>query len=130
MTSAAEPCYTFFMNTRWAFPVLVFAAAIGACGDDDDEFAGARTVGAACISDSQCAFRCARGSHYPGGMCTVPCRDDFDCPSGTACVDDEGGICAFVCDFDDRCATFGPEYRCDSTSRHGSGGDIRVCRNP
>jgi hypothetical protein len=119
------------MTRRIPLVALALAVAIGACGDDDDDFpGGGATVGAACVSDSQCAFRCARGGHYPGGMCTVPCSDDFDCPSGTACVDDEGGICAVVCDFDGNCGSFGPEYRCDSTRRRGAGGEIRVCRNP
>jgi hypothetical protein len=86
-------------------------------------------VGGECISDRDCQATCLTGSsHYPGGMCTVPCNNDLDCPPDTACVDDSGGVCAVSClDYRD-CDGFGGVFTCNSVGRKGTGGDTLVCR--
>ncbi len=100
--------------------VVVFALGLmmqAGCG-------GERTVGGACDSDADCNERCLTGSDFPGGMCTVACRDDVDCPGGTDCIDKKGGVCLPVCDEHRDC--FGG-YRCKSEDRRGAGGKSRVC---
>ena len=86
-------------------------------------------VGGACISDRDCQATCiSNSSHYPGGMCTVPCDTDLDCPPDTMCVDDSDGVCAVWClDYRD-CEDFGRGYTCDSVGRKGASGDTTVCR--
>jgi hypothetical protein len=60
-------------------------------------------------------------------MCTIACQDDLDCPAGSACVDDQGGICAVLCAGTD-CSAFGPGWRCTDRDRRGTDGKIDVCR--
>lgn len=112
---------------------LVLAFSLSACGSDDGPRGvgpGGLLVGAACDSDRQCDSRCVKGKHYPGGMCTVSCRDDRDCPGGTACIDESGGICALACGGNGDCDFMGARYLCDATSRHGTKGGAMVCRVP
>ena len=86
-------------------------------------------VGAACDVDSQCVHRCVRGdSHYPGGLCSLTCRSDADCPGGSSCVDDANGICAVNCLANDNCAGFGRGFSCDDVDRVGGGPKATVCR--
>jgi hypothetical protein len=100
---------------------------IGCRGDEVGPSGG--IVGGACASDRDCAHRClSDNSHYPGGMCTLSCSRDADCPSGTSCVDDAGGICAINCVSDGDCRPFGRDYRCDDKGRKGAGGEALVCR--
>jgi hypothetical protein len=54
----------------------------------------------------------------------VDCRDDYDCPEGTACVDKSGGVCLLRCDVHRDCR---PGYSCDDKSRKGAGGKVFVC---
>lgn len=118
---------------KFAWLPLVIAFSIPACGSDDGHGGvGARgfLVGAACDADRQCDSRCVKGKNYPGGMCTVSCRDDRDCPGGTACVGDHGGICALTCGVHRDCDFMGGAYRCDSKSRTGAKGNAMVCRVP
>jgi len=69
-------------------------------------------VGDACRGDGDCADRCVQD--FPGGFCTVSCRDDVDCPRGTVCADAKGGICLFPCDSDAQCEdVVGSGYECD-----------------
>ena len=86
-------------------------------------------VGGACVSDRDCQATCITGSsHYPGGMCTVPCDSDLDCPPDTVCVDDDGGVCAVWCGDLGDCAGFGGAFTCNSVGRKGGSGDTQVCR--
>lgn len=79
-----------------------------ACGGD---------VGATCQSDADCysGACCTDGANCGGGMCTIPCSGDTDCPSFMAC---EHNICFFFCVDDNDCAV-------GQTCEHG-----RVCEWP
>ncbi len=90
---------------------------LASCADDDDGF-GPGGVGAYCRGNFDCQSRCEEG------FCTFACSNDAQCPPGTACVDPHGGICAMICD----ARGCGAGYRCESTKRHGTGGEILVCR--
>jgi hypothetical protein len=117
-------------RTRWLARALGLVIAVS-CGRADDIGPSGGLVGGTCVSDRECARLCLRGnSHYPGGMCTVPCLLDGDCPAGTACVDDAGGICAVLCRLPADCAAFGPGFTCDAEKRKGAPGDAPVCRVP
>jgi hypothetical protein len=110
-----------------ALVLLSLVTAAAACGDDDDRRGN---LGAACIDHRDCDERCVRGGDWPGGMCTYSCSDDRDCPSGTACVNKDGGICAVTCRSHSDCARYGfsTDYICKSTDRKGGSGDTLVCR--
>lgn len=64
-------------------------------------------VGAPCTGDVDCApGRCDRGPDHPEGRCTVTCREDEDCPPGSACAMDpatSGAHCAPACADDGDC---------------------------
>lgn len=81
-------------------------------------------VGGSCRDSGDCAERCVRGDEFPGGTCTVECRDDFDCPEGTWCIDEKGGVCLLGCDVDDDCRG---GYECRDRNREGHGGRMEVC---
>lgn len=117
---------------KLAWLPLVLAFLLPACGSDGGPGVGPGSllVGAACDADRHCDSRCVKGKNYPGGMCTVSCRDDRDCPSGTACIDDHGGICALACTVHRDCDFMGGRYLCDAKSRKGSAGRALVCRVP
>ncbi|MGZ3406136.1 MAG: hypothetical protein ACXVAN_06800 [Polyangia bacterium] len=91
-------------------------------------------VGAACTSASQCASQCLQGNdHFPGGMCTIACGSDVQCPKGSVCVDgghSAGGICAVACAIPGDCSGFGRGFVCDAVDRVGVGGQALICRVP
>lgn len=86
------------------------------------------SVGGSCTNDFDCNYKCVRGEHYPGGMCTLDCNSPNDCPSKTTCVDDEGGICAVECESDGDCEDHGSEWGCVAIDQLGRSGAARVCR--
>lgn len=90
-----------------------------------------RTVGRQCTSDRDCEVLCLTGDdNYPGGMCTLRCASDRDCPPGSRCVDENGGICVTECRSTEDCAGFGRGYVCDGRRLRGGVGDALVCRVP
>jgi hypothetical protein len=107
-------------------PVLLASVLlVTACGGDSVGNDGS-LVGGACRDSEDCASDsfCVRGGDFPGGTCTLECRDDRDCPAGTACIDKEGGICLLLCDFDTDCRR---DYDCKAQDRRGHSGDASVC---
>lgn len=112
--------------SRWIIlSVALIITTLGACGEDDDgRFGpGSTLVGAACSNDGNCQSRCE------DGICTVSCDHDGQCPGGTACIDNHGGICAPLCGSNADCGGFGPGWECKSTDRRGHDGSVAVCRN-
>lgn len=81
-------------------------------------------VGGSCRDSADCVERCVDGGKFPDGTCTVDCRDDRDCPRGTACIDEKGGVCLLECGHDDECRG---RYECKNEDREGAGGKIHVC---
>jgi hypothetical protein len=77
-------------------------------------------IGAACKSDQDCAFVCANNGPFTGGYCTEPIAEcaanrpdggDFNCPSGSVCVNgafmvaNRPDLCAKECAMDNDCRT-------------------------
>jgi hypothetical protein len=60
-------------------------------------------LGALCVDDYDCGdgHCCTEEANCAGGMCSLPCDNDGDCPSFMAC---EHHTCFFRCDHDDDCA--------------------------
>jgi hypothetical protein len=70
-------------------------------------------VHADCSSDDDCAKRCVTGDReLPGGLCTLSCDHNDDCPSGTYCIDKLGGICLVACSGMQECDDFHSGYLC------------------
>ena len=116
---------------RALIAVTSFACVVSlaSCGDIT---AGpdSATVGAACTADTQCQQQClVNDRHFPGGMCTLACAKDADCPSGSACIAEEGGVCVVTCRSDADCAAFGRGFACDGEART-TGAEAMICRVP
>jgi hypothetical protein len=84
--------------------MLLAAVAIAACEPHlcrfDPSCAGG--IGGLCDSDRDCADGfCCTTDNCGGGMCTVACSHDEDCPDEMAC---EHEVCFFVCGSDEDCA--------------------------
>lgn len=75
-------------NVVLTLMVLVAGMALG-CDTTD------RAVGAACGDDFDCQDRCLRD--WPGGFCTLSCRDNRDCPRDAVCVESRGDVCMLLC---------------------------------
>ena len=103
--------------------VILCGLLVGACGHDDGDID--ETIGAECVDDRDCDDRCYQGGDFPGGFCSQACATDNDCPVDAYCMEQEGGVCMFVCpEFD--CNRLGPGWECKSKHRQ-NGGDISVC---
>lgn len=98
--------------------------ALAGCGIDSDV---SRQIGARCEATDDCDDRCLRGDDYPDGFCSRSCLVDADCPDGTACVDDDGGVCLVACPDDAACAYLGAGWSCE-TREAIEGGEVDVCR--
>jgi len=104
--------------------LLLLALAVAACND----VPVSRRIGARCDDSDECDQRCLLPSaSYPGGMCTVLCDDDRDCPADTRCVDDEGGVCLYGCVGDPDCAFLGAGWTCQTLAGQ-PGGQVTACR--
>ena len=113
------------MRTIFVATLLVWAG----CGSDVG--VGGKLVGANCSVDAQCDHRCVLNDHFPNGLCTVSCNSDLDCPNGTSCVDEAGGICEVQCGYvGGNCSQFGLGVACDAQDRKGAQGQAQVCRTP
>ena len=102
------------MSKSLRFPLLLAflltLAATAACTPAPSErcrfdpTACGGNVGGACHTDDDCFHGqcCTDGANCAGGMCTLPCSVDTECPDFMAC---EHNICFFACDADTDCAT-------------------------
>lgn len=118
---------------RLIVPLLLLSVPLLVdCGNDEDDISavgpGGTLVGGPCKGHDDCDERCVKGGEWPDGMCTVSCDRDADCPSATACIEDDGGICAITCTVDDHCRDFGSEWKCTDRKRRGHAGEVGVCR--
>ncbi len=60
----------------------------------------------------ECSDRCLPPDEFPGGFCTLSCQNRDDCPSGTECMDREGGVCVFRCAEPMDCGYLGQGWTC------------------
>ncbi len=104
--------------------VLIWLVSLGLAGCGDDVGGDGELVGAPCAARADCAERCVTGGDFPQGVCSASCSTDDDCPSGTRCIDKEGGICLLACD---RPADCRGGYTCKGVTNQGHGGDSLVC---
>ncbi len=81
-------------------------------------------VGGACERNNDCDEECLTGGDFPEGTCSVSCRDDNECPSGTNCVDKEGGVCLLTCERPSDCRG---GYTCKGEDNKGHSGESLVC---
>lgn len=100
-----------------------------ACGNDSGEDGignAGDVVGGPCQTTDACAegSECIVGGDFPGGMCTVACSSDADCPGATRCISNEGGICMLPCETKADCRE---GFQCEGKSREGGDGDKKVC---
>lgn len=106
----------------------VLLSLAGGCGDDEGDLVNiyGPLVGGPCTDILDCVSGsfCARGGDFPEGTCTVPCRDHYDCPGASACVDKEDGACLLACARDSDCRG---GYRCKDIDDERGGGKSRVC---
>lgn len=100
---------------------LVGLLAFTGCGDPMVG-ADSSAVGGSCDRHSDCDDICL--SDWPGGMCTILCDDDADCPLDTACIQKEHGVCLLECQRDRDCPG---GYECDDEDRRGHPGKRDVC---
>lgn len=81
-------CYTVGMSRPFRLALLfssIFAAALGACGDDDSDREcfgdiAPHSLGPLepCVQHSD---QCVAGSFCADGYCTIPCDEPSDCPA-------------------------------------------------
>lgn len=105
--------------------LLLLVGTVSGCGGhgegDIDE-----VIGASCASDRDCDARCYLDpGDFPGGICSLPCRSDNDCPSDTFCMKKADGVCLFACPAFD-CSRLGAGWKCRDKERE-NGGMISVC---
>jgi hypothetical protein len=104
---------------------IVAVFAIAACQSSDVS----RELGARCDTRNDCDERCLVPSpDWPGGFCTIACETDLECPEGGACLEEEGGICAFLCASNIGCSFLGAGYACTERDARGGAGKRMVCR--
>jgi hypothetical protein len=111
---------------RFAALALVVSCLLGAC----QSFAVTRDLGARCDQNADCNQRCLTADlGWPGGMCTLGCDSDANCPNNAACIVDQGGVCAFRCSVDADCAFLNGGYTCMPIDRHSpdTGQTVMVC---
>lgn len=104
--------------------LAVLLVLVAGCGGSDVS----RELGARCDDSSECDDRCLLPEDdWPGGLCTVMCDDDTDCPDEADCADEEGGVCLFTCDEVEDCRFLGLGWTCQTLPAHPSGEGVRVC---
>ncbi len=93
---------------RITYPIVIaLSLAFAACDGPS------REVGAPCLDDFDCRDRCLED--WPGGFCTLDCRDNGDCPPDAVCIDSNGGVCMLLCDSSSECKDYlgDNDYRCN-----------------
>ena len=104
--------------------MIAIAFAAAACGANEPV---SRTIGARCDLSTECDERCLTGGEFPGGFCSITCDSSLACPDGTACIDDQGGVCLFTCSTDANCTFLGAGLTCKSLGAKPSG-QVMACR--
>lgn len=86
------------ISRYFAFALVVAISACSGNGNGGSVGKEGDVVGGPCTAD-ECAggSTCLVNTMYPGGMCTLACETQDDCPSGTVCVQESGGTCLLAC---------------------------------
>lgn len=95
---------------------------VAACGVSSPV---SRELGARCDDKDECDERCLVGERYPGGLCSLSCIRDDDCPDGSACIEVEGGVCLPGCGIEE-CDYLGEGWSCQPALAT-SGDEVMVC---
>ena len=108
--------------------LAILVLGVAACGSDHPDVD--RDVGAQCDVQADCNDRCLTPSNeYPGGLCTLDCDTNDDCPSDTECAEKDGGVCLYSCFDSADCDFLGAGYFCQEVDLRGPpGGKTTVCR--
>jgi hypothetical protein len=109
---------------------LAWLSLFTSCGDITVVGPNNKTVGAACTASTDCAGTCLLDGHFPAGMCTITCTTDANCPSGSVCVDEEGGVCLASCRTDADCAAFAAGFVCHAEGGTTGSTPVSFCRAP
>ena len=96
-------------RSLFAIPALLVAAlSLGSCGYNADKCRLNPELcygypGGFCEEELDCrpGTTCCTTDNCGGGMCTVECEDDRDCPIGMLCEHD---VCFYTCESDRDCA--------------------------
>ena len=103
----------------------IVAIVLAGCQSSDVS----RELGARCDTRNDCDDRCLLPSaDWPDGFCTIACETDLECPELAACLEEEGGVCAFLCTADPGCTFLGAGYTCKERDARGGAGKRMVCR--
>jgi hypothetical protein len=103
--------------------VLALVALASGCGTGERV---SRSIGARCDVSGECDERCLTGGGFPGGFCSISCDNNVGCPTDTACMADQGGVCMFSCVADPDCAFLGAGWACKSVDAKPMG-KVTVC---
>ena len=114
---------------RCLIALCVGTAWLVSCGDITVVSPTNKTVGSSCTTSADCAQMCLQSGHFPAGMCTIPCTSNANCPSGSICADEEGGVCLAACHTDADCAPYSAGFVCH-TETTSTGTTVGFCRAP
>jgi hypothetical protein len=105
--------------------LLLLVGTVTGCGGHGEGDID-NVIGQSCTSDRDCDARCYMDpGDFPGGICSLPCSSDNDCPSDTYCMKKSEGVCLFACpEFD--CSRLGAGWSCRDKERL-NGGTVSVC---
>jgi hypothetical protein len=111
------------LRTQMLVAVLMFAG----CGSDVGT--DGASVGGSCEVSSECtpSSVCRNGEDFPGGYCALGCDTDDECPSGSRCVEAEGGICMVDCEGGTGGCRAEEGYTCEELEARGADGHAHVC---
>lgn len=109
--------------------LFIALVALGACGSGVGN--DGAIVGGACAVNNECDIdsRCLTGAGFPGGYCARTCTSDEDCPEGSACADEEGGVCMVACGGSGECRS-DEGYECVERAARDGAGATMVCATP
>lgn len=104
-------------------PALLLIGSV-ACGDNVGPLGD--IVGGPCVLHQDCApgSVCLTDKEFPGGMCSIYCGSNNDCPAGAMCIEMKGGICLSSCTTYQDCRA---GYECKGKKREDKLGEALVC---
>jgi len=105
-----------------------FTAALLALGCSSEVGNEGDRVGGPCVVSGECYIDsvCLTGDAWPGGYCAEGCDSDEDCPEGSQCTEEEGGVCVVTCASDAECRSE-EGYACMELEARGAAGTVMGC---